>query len=80
MTRYFFNLHECGSLIEDAEGIECASLEGARDVALENARDVMIGELRTGQLCLGCYISVVDASSVEVARVNFSDAVVITGL
>jgi len=79
MARYFLHLHECGTILDDPEGQECASLEEATRVATINARDVMIGDMRTGRLCLGCYISITDGSAVELGRVYFRDAVVVTG-
>jgi hypothetical protein len=80
MARYFLHLHECGTVSPDLEGQECATLDEAVDAALLGARDVMTWELRSGKLCLGCHISVADASGREVARVDFRDAVSITGL
>jgi hypothetical protein len=79
MGRYFLHLHECGRVLNDLEGFECASLSEAIAVALKNARDVMVGELREGRLCLGCYIAVADSTAQEVGRINFRDAVLITG-
>jgi hypothetical protein len=35
--------------------------------------------MRAGRLCLGCYISISTASAEEVARVRFSEAVIVTG-
>jgi len=80
MPRYFLHLHECGTILEDLEGQECTSLDHARDVAVENARDIMIGEMRAGRLCLGCYISIATASAEEVARIRFSEAVTLTSV
>lgn len=80
MARYFLHLHECGTVLEDLEGQECATLQDAVDAARISARDVMTWELRSGKLCLGCHISVADASGRELARVKFRDVVSITGL
>jgi hypothetical protein len=80
MDRYYLHLHECGTVLEDLEGRECASLQEVTDLAIENARDVMMGELRSGRLCLGCFISITNSAREEVGRVNFRDAVAITGL
>nr|WP_106512211.1 hypothetical protein [Sphingomonas deserti] len=79
MNRYFLHLHECGTVVEDAEGLECASLAEARQLAVASARDVMIGELREGRLCLDCHIVITDGSATELARVPFRDAVVVRG-
>jgi hypothetical protein len=78
MPRYFLHLHECGTVTEDLEGQECASLEEAVRVATASARDVMAGELLAGRLCLGCHISITGSSADELGRVNFDDAVTVT--
>ena len=80
MARYFLHLHECGTVLKDLEGQECASLEAVRRVAVDNARDIMIGEVRHGRLCLGCFISVENEAAQEVDRVHFRDVVEVTGL
>lgn len=80
MNRYFLHLHECGTVLEDLEGRECASLEEATTLAIENARDVMVGELRSGKLCLGCFISITNVAKEEVGRIRFRDAVMLTGV
>jgi hypothetical protein len=79
MSRYFFHLNENGRLLEDFEGLECASQEEALAVATKNARDVMVGDLREGRLCLDCFIAVADSSNRELARLSFREAVSITG-
>jgi hypothetical protein len=80
MPRYYLHLHECGAVLEDLEGQECASLDEARRRAIASARDVMAGELRDGRLCLGCFISITDGSTGELGRIHFHEAVVVTGL
>jgi len=80
MNRYYLHLHECGTVLEDLEGYECASLQEATGLAIVNARDVMMGELRSGRLCLSCFISIKNGAAEEVGRVNFRDAVLVTGL
>jgi hypothetical protein len=80
MSRYFLHLHECGTTIPDLEGLEFSSVEEARLVAIDNARDVMVGEVRAGRLCLGCYISIENDAAEEIARVNFRDALTVTGV
>jgi hypothetical protein len=80
MARYFFHLHECGTVIVDKEGAELADLVAVRDRALRAARDVMAAEVLQGKLCLGCCIVVEDGGYNEVLRVPFRDAVDVTGL
>ncbi|QAY77582.1 hypothetical protein [Sphingosinicella sp. BN140058] len=79
MNRYFLHLHECGTVIEDAEGVEYASLAEAREFAVASARDVMAGEVLEGRLCLDCHIVITDDGATELARVNFRDALVVRG-
>jgi hypothetical protein len=79
MARYYLHLHECGTVLEDLEGSECASLAEAVHVATVNARDVMMGEVRNGRLCLDCFISIADEKAQEVGRVLFHEAVSLSG-
>ncbi len=80
MARYFFHLHECGSVTIDDEGSEHTSLPDAHQEALKAARDVMCGELAAGKLCLSCRIEVQDEGGASVMTVPFKEAVTITGL
>jgi hypothetical protein len=79
MTRFYFDLHECGETLVDEEGIDCTDLAGARNCALRAARDVMAGEIHDGRLCLSCHIEVRDDRGVAVATVMFRDAVAVSG-
>lgn len=79
MPRYFFHLHECGTLLEDEEGVELPDLTAARRAAVKNARDVMCGEINRGTLCLGCRIEVRDSHGVTVLELPFREAVEISG-
>lgn len=80
MARYFFNLHECGTVTVDEEGFEQPDLGAARIEALRAARDVMCAEVSEGRLCLGCCIEVVDVTGQVVMSVPFREAITITGL
>jgi hypothetical protein len=73
MAHYHLHLHECGTVLEDVEGREYSSLD-------EVKMRVMMGEMREGRLCLGCYIVIADEDAQEVGRIRFSDAVVVTGI
>lgn len=79
MPRFFFHLHECGTVIEDDEGIELADLAAARDQAIHNARDVMAGEVRAGRLCLRCVIHIHDTGGARVETVRFREALTVEG-
>lgn len=41
MARYFFHLHECGTLTPDTEGRDFANLAAALEAALTDARSIM---------------------------------------
>ena len=78
MTCYFFNLHECGTVLEDEEGRELPDLDTARATAVADARAIMCAEVAEGRLCLSCSIVVRDAAGQEVLTVPFKDALVLT--
>lgn len=80
MARFFFDLHECGNISKDDEGVERVGLEEIRDAAYRSAREVMCAELVEGRLCLACHIEVRDETGAVVLTVPFREAVTITGL
>lgn len=80
MDRFFLHLHECGTLVEDEEGRDLPDAAAARDAAIKEARHVMSDEVLHGRLCLSCCIVIEDAEHVEIGRVPFKDAVVLSGL
>ena len=80
MTRYFFDLNECGDVVEDAEGHELPTEAAARDIAIKFARSIMVAEVVDGRLCLGCRILVRDENRQVVLEVPFRDAITLTGL
>lgn len=79
MARYFFDLHECGEILLDHDGVDAEHLDAARQLAIAAARDIMCGEIGDGALCLSCYIEIREGEQV-VDRVLFRDAVVVTGI
>ena len=80
MARYFMNLHDCGTLIADEEGLELTGLDEARRAAVRAARDVMCADVAEGTLCLASYIDVLDESGASVVRVPFGEAIEVTGV
>ncbi len=78
--RFYFHLHECGTVLEDEEGAELDSLADARACALVAARQIMCEELANGELCLGCYIMIEDAERRPLLRLRFREAVKIVGI
>jgi hypothetical protein len=75
MTRFFFNLDECGERTIDDEGFELAHIEAARAAAINAARDIIAAEVQKGRLCLSCRIEVTDAAGEIFLTVLFRDAV-----
>jgi len=80
MPLFYFNLHECGSTVEDEEGRVCESVAEARDKALGDARGIMASEVMEGKLCLACRLDVLDEGHALVLELPFADAVDIEGL
>lgn len=80
MARYFFDLHECGRVTKDAEGLERQSLEAVRSEAVRAARSIMCAEVDKGQLCLSCHIEVRDEAGGMVMKVAFADLLRVTGM
>lgn len=80
MARYFFHLHECGTLSEDREGVDRTTLDDVREEACRAAREVMCAEVAEGRLCLSCRIEVKDEAGAVVLDLPFREAVTITGL
>ncbi|MFC3580744.1 DUF6894 family protein [Sphingomonas hylomeconis] len=79
MARYFFHLHERGTITVDEEGRVFATLAAAYAAAIRDARAIMCDQLGEGKLCLACLIEIVDDTGACVARVPFGDAVDVTG-
>lgn len=80
MAHFYFQLHECGTLIADDEGRELPDLAAAHAAAIAEARQVMSSEVLDGRLCLSCCMVIEDARHREVSRVPFREALALTGL
>ena len=80
MPRYHFHLDECGVRTCDDEGSDHATLNDARAVATTAARAIMCEELKTGHLCLSCHIDIADPEGTQLARLQFADAVKLSGV
>ena len=80
MARYFFALHECGTILDDEEGRDLPDLAAARQQAVTAARAVMCAEIDEGRLCLSCRIVVTDADRRELLTVPFREAVLVSGM
>jgi hypothetical protein len=80
MARYFFHLHECGTVVRDEEGQELPSRLNLRDAALREARSVMSSEVLAGRLCLSCRIEVTDEDQQLIKVVPFKEALELTGI
>lgn len=80
MPRFYLQLHECGVILDDEAGHDCADLDTAMEHALRSARDVMSAEVQQGRLCLRCRIVILDDQRHRVATVAFRDAIQLSGL
>ncbi len=80
MPRYFFHLHECGTVIRDEEGYELDGMDAVRREATRAARALMAAEVQEGRLCLGCCIEVRDDRSQVVMTVPFRSVLTISRL
>lgn len=80
MTRYFFNLYECGRVTMDEEGLLLATVPEARRRAIDEARAIMCAEVKEGRLCLNCNIEVVDDHGALAVNVPFKDALHVEGV
>lgn len=80
MPRYFFDLHECGDVVEDAEGCDASDAEAARAIAMKSARAIMMAEVADGRLCLGCHIVVRDENHAAIFQLPFREAIQLSGI
>ena len=80
MTRFFFHVHQCGSITEDAEGQALIDLASAFQVAIRKAWSTMATEVASGKLCLGCHIEIVYAETGERTRVPSRETLQIKGI
>lgn len=80
MTRFYFNLHECGRFTPDHEGVVLESLAAARERAIAEARAIMSAEVAEGRLCLSCNIEVLVEGGRRALNVPFVEALVVSGV
>lgn len=80
MPHYHFHLDECGVVTTDIDGSDYDDLDAACAAATVAAREIMCEELKTGHLCLGCHIDIADDAGRSLARLDFADAVAVTGV
>ena len=80
MPRYHLHLDECGTVTPDPHGQDFADLAAARGGAIAAAREIMGEDLKTGHLCLACFVDIADDGGQTLTRLDFADALTITGL
>ncbi|WP_116091825.1 DUF6894 family protein [Sphingomonas crusticola] len=80
MPQYYFDLHECGTVLEDDEGHELPGTDAARDMTVKFARSIMAAEVVEGRLCLGCHIVVRGENRDVLLQVPFRQAVHLAGI
>lgn len=73
--RYYFNIREGGTLIEDPDGQEFATPEAMRTEAVEAARELMATRLLSGQPMDGRTFEMVDEAGTLVGELPFRDAI-----
>ena len=78
MARYFFHLHESGSVTPDEEGSELPGMAEVRRFGLRAVRGLMAAQISEGHLYLDGRIEVVDAGGAEVMSLPFHEAVAIS--
>lgn len=77
--RYYFHLHECGSLIADNEGLDLPDGNAAFAAAVAGARSVIAAGAMDGKIPLGSVIRVEDEHGRRVLDLPFRDAVRLDG-
>lgn len=80
MARFYFNLHECGTVTPDEEGAVFSDTGLLRERAVQEARAIMSAEVVEGRLCLGCNIEVMDEGGRIVLDVPFREALAVSGI
>lgn len=76
MPRFFFHLYD-DEVAFDAEGVELADANAAREQAVQTARAMASAEVAEGHLGLNHRIEVTDANDSPVVTVKFKDAVML---
>jgi hypothetical protein len=79
MPRYFFHLRDGTDVLLDPEGRTLDGPETLPGLALAEARSLISHDAREGRIRLDQRIEVEDAAGNVVCRVEFADAVEITG-
>lgn len=75
MPRYFFHLHDAGTVLPDLEGHELPSLSAAIAETLREARGLIGHDAFQGVVRLGQRIDVDDEACARVHSLSFADAV-----
>lgn len=79
MARFFFDLQECGTVIEDDEGSEFVGADDAHAYAIKAASSIMMAEVADGRLCLDCCIIARSECRNPVCQVWFREAIQLSG-
>ena len=74
MARYFFNIRDGKTLIEDPDGTDLPNLDAARVEALAAARDILAERLRADQIVDGQRFEIMDEHGTLLDVVKFRDA------
>ena len=79
MPQYFFHLLNGHDALLDSEGMQLADVNAAAVQALKEARSLISHDALDGQINLTQHIIVEMPAGTVVHRLNFTDAVAVTG-
>jgi hypothetical protein len=79
VVRYFFHLCDGRDTLIDPDGRELTDFTSVADLALKEARAMISQDALGGRIMLNQYIEVRDQDGKLVHKVEFTDAVTITG-
>ncbi len=80
MTKYYFHVHECGTVTKDPQGKMLIDLASAFQVAIRKAWSTMAFEVANGKLCLACHIEIENAETGERTKVPFRETLRLQGI
>lgn len=75
MALFFFDLHECGRVLIDEEGVNLPDLDTAYVNAVREARHILADEVKNGHLCLECHIKILGDERQVLKIVDFKDVI-----
>lgn len=74
MTRYFLNIRDGSTFIEDFEGGLFPNIEAAFREAMQSAREILSWKLIAGEIIDGQTFEIMDEAGIMRAKFPFTDA------